>query len=730
MDGSTPLEKPLLLLVDDEPNNLRILAEALRYDYEIAIATSGAAALQFVEKDTLPDLILLDVMMPSIDGYEVCRTLKQHPVWRRIPVIFVSAATDSESEAEGFRIGAVDYIHKPFNRSVVLARIRSHLSVHGMMDRLMNTASRLDASIEHETRGEYDTTTAAAEQFDAQALLLDAVFSHAMEGIMVTDVHGIVRAVNPAFSRITGYEADDVVGRPQDSLSGDLKRSEFTAEVWDRVRKMGQWRGELINRRKSGETYPELRTINSVTGPDGGVSHYISVFSDISTTKKNQSTIDFLTWYDALTSLPNRLLFLDRLDMAVRLCKSNDHASAVLVLDIDRFKEINDSLGLEVGDQVLVAFSERLETLTGPSDTVSRIDGDEFAVLLAPSVAKKTHMANLALDTATRLHEALAQPLTVGDHEFKLSLSIGLTVLPGLSRETAQDVLRNAETAHHKAKQDASSAVVFFSERMGVDAMEQFQLTQALRQAVDNGELRLYLQSQCSTGGDLIGAEALLRWEHPQHGLVSPATFIPLAESIGLIYQLDRWVLDQVLTMVKACQDKLGHVRFAINISADHFARDDFISHLVTCLKQHRLSGHHITLELTESVMIQELRQVVSKMRALHGLGIEVSIDDFGTGYSSLSYLRHLPIQELKIDRSFTRDIDGDHSGRAIVSMIHSMAVELGLRTVVEGVETEAQWQYLKRYPEAVVQGYYLNRPEPAEIWLARNFSLEAQYTA
>jgi len=730
MDGFAPLKKPLLLLVDDEPNNLRILAEALRYDYEIAIATSGAAALQFVEKDTLPDLILLDVMMPSIDGHEVCRTLKQHPSWRHVPVIFVSAATDSESETEGFRIGAADYIHKPFNRSVVLARIRSHLSIHGMMDRLTQTASRLDASFENESHAAFSSATEAAEQLNPEAFLLDAVFNHAMEGIMVSDVQGVVRAVNPAFSRITGFDADDVVGKPHDELCHELKRTEFTADVWERVRKMGQWRGELANRRKNGDTYPELRTIHSVTGPDGAPSHYISVFSDISTTKKNQSTIDFLTWYDTLTSLPNRLLFLDRLDVAVKLCNNSDHASAVLILDIDRFKEINDSLGLDMGDQVLLAFSERLEALAGPSDTISRIDGDEFGILLSPCPARKNHMANIALEAATQLRDALAQPMRVGEHEFKLNISVGMTLLPGLSRETAQDVLRNAETAHHKAKLDNSNAIVFFSERMGVDAMEQFHLAQALRQAIDNQELRLYLQSQCSTENALVGAEALLRWEHPEHGLVSPATFIPLSESIGLINQLDRWVLDQVLAMVKACQHKLGQVRFAVNISAEHFARADFVSHIVACLRKHRISGHHITLELTESVMIQELRQVVSKIRALHGLGIEVSIDDFGTGYSSLSYLRHLPIQELKIDRSFTKDIDGDHSGRAIVSMIHSMAVELGLRTVVEGVETEDQWNYLKRYPETVIQGFYLNKPEPAEIWLARNFSLEAQQTA
>lgn len=725
MDRNQLLDKPLILLVDDEPINLRVLSEALRYDYEVAVATSGATALQFVESDSLPDLILLDVMMPGMDGYQVCEALKQRPEWRHIPVVFITAATDSASEAKGFELGAVDYIHKPFDRAVVMARIRSHLSVHGMMDRLAATATKLDASILHKYQ-QY----ASSSDVDPQQLLLDAVFDQAMEGITITDTQGVVRAVNPAFCRITGFSAEEVVDRDQETLRLNLRRSEFSPEVWQRVRRTGHWQGELINRRKNGDTYPELRTVHAVTSPGNGATHYVSVFSDISATRDKQSTIDFLTWYDALTSLPNRLLFLERLDASINLCAGSRHHAAVLILDIDRFKAINESLGLEIGDQVLTAFAHRLVDLIPASETVARIDGDKFAVLLAPSACSKEQQANRALETASCLQEQLAKPLKVGEETLKLNVTFGINLIPGPESETSHDALRNAETAHHKAKLEQSESILFFSERMGLDAMEQFYLGQALRQAIDQDELRLYLQSQATTERRLVGAEALLRWEHPDEGLISPGRFIPLAESTGYITTLDRWVIEQVLQLIRQNHGKLGQLRFAVNISAEHFARDDFISHIVACLRKHRVSGHHITLEITESIMLQELRPVVSKLRALAGLGIEVSIDDFGTGYSSLSYLKHLPIQELKIDRSFTQEINGEHSSRAIVSMIHNMATELGLRTVVEGVETQAQWDYLSHYPDTVIQGYFFNKPQPMDVWVASNLTVAVQHQA
>ncbi|SDW79811.1 two-component system response regulator [Marinobacter mobilis] len=721
MDGSKFPDKPLILLVDDEPNNLRILSDTLRFDFELAVATSGARALQFVESDSIPDLILLDVMMPGMDGYEVCGTLKKNPQFRHIPIIFVTAATDSESEEKGFRLGAVDYIHKPFNRSVVMARIRSHLSVHGMMDRLSHTASKLDASIATEVQTGRDG--ADGPIFSPQGMLLDAVFSQSMEGITVTDAAGIIKAVNPAFTRITGYRAEEVVNRNQAELRNTLKRAELSTEIWKRIQKTGYWQGELINQRKGGETYPELRTIRAVSDSEGRISHYVSVFSDISTNKQNQSTIDFLTWYDSLTSLPNRMLFLQRLEATVQLCAEGEAVAAAIIVDIDRFKAINESLGLEAGDQVLTEVSNRLANGMSNNETIARIAGDKFAILLAPRRCDDQLKANRALALSTRIQEQLCEPMVIADQILNLSVTQGVTLIPGTLPESAKDVLRNAEMAHAKAKREKMGDIVFFNERMGHEAMEQFRLSQALHNAIPRQELTVYLQSQHDINGQVVGAEALLRWQHPELGMVSPAAFIPLAESEGNISELDRWVLDQVLMIIRNHQKQLGSLRLAINISPSHFARDDFISHIISSLRKHRIGGHHLTLELTESLMIQELTAVVSKLHALAGLGIEVSIDDFGTGYSSLSYLQQLPIQELKIDRSFTQTINGDRSGRSIVSMIHNMAAELGLRTVVEGVETSTQLQYLQHFPNTVIQGYYFSKPIPAEQWLDECFT-------
>ncbi|SFL92758.1 two-component system response regulator [Marinobacter zhejiangensis] len=721
MDDSKLPDKPLILLVDDEPNNLRILTDTLRFDYELAIATSGANALQFIESDSMPDLILLDVMMPGMDGYQVCQALKSNPDYSHIPVLFVTAATDSESEEKGFRMGAVDYIHKPYNRSVVMARIRSHLSVHGMMERLSHTASKLDASIASEVQ----TGRAGPDgpAFSPQGVLLDAVFSQAMEGITVTDASGAIKAVNPAFTRITGYTSEDVLNRTQEELRKGLKRPELSAEIWERVQKTGYWQGELINLRKSGETYPELRTIRAVSDEQGRTSHYVSVFSDISSTKKTQNTIDFLTWYDSLTSLPNRMLLLERLEASVQLCNSSENVAAVIIVDIDRFKAVNDSLGLEAGDRVLTIISERLLELMSSSETVARIAGDKFAVLLSPRTCQCQRKASRALEIATRIQERLGEPIVMDDEKLKLSVTQGVTLIPGTVPESAHDVLRNAEMAHAKAKQEKMGDIVFFNERMGREAMEQFQLSQALRNAIPGHELIVYLQSQHDIHGQVVGAEALLRWQHPKLGMVSPADFIPLAEAEGTISELDRWVLEQVMAITRAHQKNLGLIRLAVNISPSHFARDDFVSHIMSGLRKHRIGGHHLVLELTENLMIQEITTVVSKLRALAGLGIEVSIDDFGTGYSSLSYLQQLPIQELKIDRSFTQAISCPQTGHPIVSMIHNMAAALDLRTVVEGVETAEQLSYLKHYPNTVIQGYYFSKPLPADQWVEDNLN-------
>lgn len=723
MTESSATLQPLILLVDDEPENLQVLADTLKFDYRVAVVTSAEQALLYLESEARPSLILLDIVMPGMDGYALCKTLKNSIQWRDIPVIFITAKTDAASEEAGFLLGAVDYIHKPFNRSVVLSRIRSHLSVHGMMGRLMERASLLEERI-----GNADLGNLVSDP-DAHVadLLLQSVFTQAMEAVVITDSLGTIEAINPAYSRITGLSEDEVTNKGPEFLRQQYKRMEFDHHIWTSLKQEGHWRGELMNRRKDGSSYPELRTISSIRGPDGNIKYYASVFSDITSVKETEFTIDFLTWYDPLTKLPNRAFFLDRLDAALKSCRRHNRKAAILFLDINQFKQINDSLGIPVGDQVLVQFANKLQDLASHFDFLARMDSDEFAFLL-PAVPLD--------EDPERLNQAIFQlvesilwhtedPLQLETHSIDISTTIGVTVLPHNETESPFDALRNAKTAHHRAKEIDHTQVVFFEKPMGDEVLESFQLGQALKAAVDAQQLRIYLQTQYDHQGQVVGAEALVRWQHPERGLVPPDQFLPLAEKLGLMPNIDRWIIQQALEI-------LGHLhlgpndafKMAVNVTPQHFSAPDFVDFIAKALQTANIPGQHLVIEMTESVMIQDKSQVVNKILRLNGLGVEVSIDDFGTGYSSLSYLQTLPISELKIDRSFSADINPGSAGAIIVDLIYLLAKKLGLRTVIEGVENDLQLKWLEAYPEANLQGFYFCRPIPGEEWLANRKSL------
>lgn len=704
--NSTP---PLILVVDDEPTNLTVLVDTLGEDYDIAVATSGAEALKYLDKGGRPSLILLDVMMPGMDGFDVCRRLKERVEWKDIPVVFVTAATTVEAERRGFEAGAVDYIHKPFDRGVVRARVRSHLVVHGMMERLEDTALDVRQTLPHND----DSAVTSSSPF-----LLSAMFEHATEGIMVFDYHGRVLSVNPSFERITGFRGDELIGNTRQALSGSLRRSEFSDHIWQQLMRVGRWRGELINRRRNGETYPELRTFNSVADQNQRVTHFVSVFSDISVTKKNQETIDFLTWCDGLTSLPNRLSLLQRLRFTLDHCQRNRVFSAIMVFDINRFKDVNESLGLVTGDEVLQGLAKRLKEGCNETEIAARLDGDEFAVLLTSPVENADQCGCRALARAQTFQAQLSQPYRIGDETIHLSMSFGLSVMPLEGTDSPEHALKAAETAHRRAKLQGSDAILFFQEKMTEESRDQFKIAQGLQNAIAKEGLEVYLQPQNSAEGRIEGFEALVRWPPPGESAISPGRFIPVAEANDLIVRLDRWVLKTVLRYIDVYRHALDGRRIAINISAQHFARTDFVDHIRDALDEVHLTGYHLTVELTESIMIQELNDVVAKMQALALMGIKLSIDDFGTGYSSLSYLRHLPIQELKIDQSFTSEIETSRSGRSLVTMIYNMARELGLTTIVEGVETNHQKQFLQSFSGIVMQGYLFGRPQPAADWL------------
>lgn len=715
--------QPLILLVDDEPENLKVLADTLKFDYRVAVVTSAEQALHYLENETRPNLILLDIVMPDMDGYTLCQLLKNSINWRDIPIIFITAKTDAESEEAGFQLGAIDYIHKPFNRSIVLSRIRSHLSIHGMMGRLMERASQLEERIGNVDLGH--SNLVPDPDAHIADLLLQSVFTQALEAVVITDSLGTIEAINPAYSRITGLKEEEVLRKGPEYLRQNFKRMEFDHHIWTSLKQEGHWRGELMNRRKDGSSYPELRTISSIRGPDNKVKYYVSVFSDITSAKETEFTIDFLTWYDPLTKLPNRAFFLDRVDAALKNCRRTGRMSAVLFLDINQFKQINDSLGIPVGDEVLVQFANKLQFLTSHFDFLARMDSDEFAFLL-PAMSVDGDEPEQLTHAISQLVENIfwhtADPLVVNEHNIDISTTIGITLLPHSNAESAFDALRNAKTAHHRAKDVEHAPVVFFETPMGDAVMESFHLGQALKSAVENDELRVYLQTQHNHQGQVVGAEALVRWQHPQRGLVPPDQFLPLATQLGLMPGIDRWVIRQALSILKALPLLPDDTfRLAVNVTSDHFARNDFVDFIADAIDEAGVQGQHLVIEMTESVMIQDKDEVISKILRLNDLGVEVSIDDFGTGYSSLSYLQTLPISELKIDRSFSVDISPGSASGVIVDLIYLLAKKLGLRTVIEGVENENQLNLLAHYPEANLQGFYFSRPIPGDEWLANH---------
>ncbi|MDX9835974.1 MAG: diguanylate cyclase, partial [Azoarcus sp.] len=591
--------RPLVLLVDDESSNLRLLIEALRSDYEVAVANSGKAALQFLSDGERPAIILLDIMMPEMDGYEVCYRIKNNPDTRSIPIIFVTALTDIASEEHGFELGAVDYIHKPLKLALVRARVRTHMTMRGMLDQLLNTNTDLNEQIADldRTNRALDKTATELQFARSRQELFARIFASSAEGIIVANADGKIEAVNRAFIRITGYPSDEAVGQDHYFLKSGLHAAGFYREISQRLHDSGHWSGEMLDRRKNGEVYPELRTISAVYDDDGSVSHYVSVFSDISGIKQTQERIDFLTWHDSLTELPNRMLYLDRVDLALRSCRSRATHTAAMVLDIDGFKSINDAQGLQTGDCVLCETGRRIARVLRSDDTVARLAADEFAILLFPRQQSLPDVTTHALEIAEALRHALAQPLECGGQTFHLACSIGIHVFPANTDETPLQVLQSADTARHRATLDGGNRAVFFEESMAQQARQHFELAQALQLAVEHDQLRLYLQPQVNGDGVVVSAESLVRWEHPQRGLILPAEFIQVAEESRLIIELDRWMLRHTCELIAEMQRTGCPLRISVNISPRHFTEASFVDDIRSLLERSAIDPTLLMLE-------------------------------------------------------------------------------------------------------------------------------------
>jgi len=699
-----PGAKPLALVVDDDAM-LRLLARASLEQAGLAVeeAANGRDALAAFERRR-PAIVLLDVMMPGMDGFETCAALRRLPGGDRTPILMLTGLDDTESITRAYEAGATDFAQKPLNGTILGYRVRYMLRAGSAIQALRKSQTDLANAqrIAHLGNWEWTLATNAFHLSEEGYRIL---------GLPEPDRCGTGDAywqVVPAEERALVRDAfESVVARqtPHLSLDHRIRRPDGSIRI---VHQEGE-----VARNEAGDPTALVGTIQ-----------------DITERKLAQEHLDFLAYYDSLTGLPNRLLYRDRLAQAVAEAQRHGHLAATLLLDLDRFKLINDTLGHQQGDRLLQEVGERLKTCVRSSDSVgrphheraqpsdsgektvsvARLGGDEFTVLLnriagAPDAAK----------VARRILACLAQPFRLDGQDIFITASVGIAMFP-LDGESADQLLKNADTAMYHAKEAGRSQYQFYSQSMNASAGERLALENRLHKALERNEFLLHYQPLIALeSGRIVGMEALIRWQHPELGLVPPAQFIPIAEETGLIVPLGEWVIQQACAQAKAWHEMgFTGLRMAINLSARQLQGENLLHVVTRTLLATDLPSGCLDLELTESMMMHD-GDTAAVLRELRTLGLRLSMDDFGTGYSSLSYLRRLPLDTLKIDRSFVKDCTTNQDDAAIIKAIIAMARSLKLQVLAEGVETEAQLAFLRAEDCHEAQGYYFSKPLPVE---------------
>ncbi len=548
------------------------------------------------------------------------------------------------------------------------------------------------------------------KQAEQELRLSARVFESNTEAIMITDAALRILKVNRAFTEITGYQSDEVLGNTPKILASGKHAREFYRAFWQSLDEKDMWRGEIWNKRKNGEIFPEWVTISVLRDEQGKITHYIAVYLDISERKKEEERVQYLANYDVLTGLPNRHLLADRIEQALSSAQRNGSRVAVLFIDLDRFKNINDSLGHDVGDALLKRVALTLKACLRRSDTLARHGGDEFVAVLTD-----LDSAEEVIFVAEKMIEALMVKFTLGEYQLSITPSIGISTYPD-DCQSSIELLRNADLAMYRAKEQGRNNFQFYAPEMNSKAVQRLKLENALRSAIVEQQFMVYYQPKVNVkSGTMTGMEALLRWQHPELGFVSPAIFIPVAEESGLINEIGSWVLRQACLQARLWQSK-GYqiVPIAVNLSARQLKQGNFTLNVLSILRDVGLEARYLVLEITESMLMDMGEAGVADLEQLRAAGIKLALDDFGTGYSSLSRLKNLPLDSLKIDQSFVRDIATDVNDASIVSATAVLAHALGLQVTAEGVETPEQLAYIKSLACEEYQGYLFSRPVPA----------------
>ncbi|BCN22886.1 sensor domain-containing protein [Vibrio alfacsensis] len=545
-----------------------------------------------------------------------------------------------------------------------------------------------------------------------QLSLASTIFNHSHEGMMITDRTANILEINSAFTRITGFTAEEAIGQKPNIIRSGHHDPDFYTELWRQLKTTGQWKGEFVNRRKDGSVYPQLATISTVVDESSHLVNYICVFEDISVRKAHEEKLQRMAFYDPLTSLPNRTQLLSLLEQHIESGRKHHHSFATLFLDIDHFKHINDSLGHFYGDQLLTKLAERLQDVLHRQAHVARIGGDEFVIIL-PNIQSKSRL----IDAVEEVLNLFNRPFKVGQNEsLRVSTSIGIACYPQDGQDS-ETLLKNADTAMYLAKKNGRNGYAFYSPDLTDKSISHVRLQSALHEAIEKNELYLVYQPQYQIQNHkVVGVEALLRWDHPELGSVSPAEFIPIAEKTGLIQVIGPWVMKEACRQGKDWLDQgIDFGKMAINVSALQLQKPGFIQRLKDILQQTQFPADRIDLEITESYLLNDPLHAIESLNQLRQLGVEISLDDFGTGYSSLSYLKGLPINKLKVDRSFVSDVPSNNDSNAIVNAIIAMGKTLSLTVIAEGIETAQQAQYLHERGCLYGQGYRFSAPVSPE---------------
>lgn len=548
------------------------------------------------------------------------------------------------------------------------------------------------------------------EQAEKELQIYKRIFESAMEGISLTTPDGTIVAINPAFTAITGYTEEDILGQPSSLLRSEKHSDEFFAQLWQSLQSKGSWAGEIWNRKKDGGTYPEWLSISGILDESGETTHYVAVFHDISAIKDHEKQIRFLAYHDPLTSLPNRTLLLQHLEQAINRTQSRQEELAILYLDLDNFKNVNDSVGHALGDAMLLEFVERIQAVVRETDTLARLGGDEFVI-----IAEELEEENTPLTLAERIMGCLETPFRLMGRQFYATASMGITLYPQ-DGTTPGELIKNADLAMYRAKDSGKNRYHRYTRELNALVTKRIQMEADLRTALEQDRITVHFQPRVALpDGNTTGVEALARWELPSGGMVSPGEFIPIAEETGLIIPLGLVVLEKSLNQIQTLHQAGQDLYLSVNLSPKQFQQPDLVESVDAVLRKTGFPANRLEFEITETLIMKHLETSLGNLHRLSRRGIRLAIDDFGTGYSSLYYLKRLPIDVLKVDRSFVQDVEDDPSDAKLVETIILLAKNFGLRLVAEGVETQGQLDFLNALHCDEIQGYLFSKPLPFE---------------